>query len=421
MNKRFYSIQDFIKILDDIVETNYYNRKNNITNKNNSVEIIGVHGIGKSESIREYALKKGYAFEKRELAQITDETSLLGYPRKTIKIFKTVDKDINGEIKKVKQVKKIEYSDLSRYLADGWEQYSPDTELSYSVPEWVNNLYRTEKSILFLDELRRALPHIQSAVMNLINNGEYGDWKLPIGCTIVLANNPTDDGEYNVSSFDDACSDRMFRYYIKADIESWAQWASNHKIKEECINFMIKVPEALNSNDSPSLRMWTNFFNSISNKNLRSNDDLDLIYKLGLGSIGEEYTMMFKTFIDNNLDIIPSLNEIFSSKTKEQDAINKLKKAIIDKDTSGNEIMRTDIMGLLGLRIKTYLRKENITDSEINRFVMIIENNIIPKESLLDILMDVQKSDHPNKNIKTKLLSNSFIRNFLLESVNHSI
>jgi len=418
--KKYYSISDIIEIIDNIISTNYSNRKNKLTNKNIAVEIVGSHGLGKSMSIQEYAIENKMSFVKRELAQISDETSLYGYPRKTIKVAKIeilIDKnDPNNTEKKRRLIKKIEFDDLQRYIDDGWEQYSNDTELSYSTPEWVSELYKTEKSILFLDESRRALPHIMQATMNLINDGQYGDWKLPPGCTIILANNPDDEGDYNVGSFDLASNDRMFRYNVKADINSWVQWATNNHIKEECINFMIKVPEAHEKENSPSYRMWTNFFISLNNLNLRNKDNYDMIYRLGIGSIGENNLFMFKTFIDNNLDIIPNINEIFSKKITETEAINKLQKAIYSVNDQGVNVLRTDIKGLLGLRIKSYFRSNNISDVAVDRFVEICKSKIIPKESMLDILMDMQKNNHPNKKLINILLINPTIKDILLNT-----
>jgi hypothetical protein len=424
-----FSIDEAIKLIDRIVDSNYELKKSNSNEQGIAIELVGQHGLGKSKSIEAYAKENNYAFYKKELAQITDETSLFGYPRKTVEIERQDDLILtDGNTKK--SVKKtyrtrIEISELTLYIGTSfgsekindeyykkknanitlknkgnWELASDDSELTYSTPDWVTELSKTSKSILLLDEFNRALPLIQAATMNLILDGKYGNWTLPPGCTIILSNNPN-NGSYNVTDVDVAGADRKFTINLKPDINSWVMWASGNGIKEECINFLYKCPEVRDNPDAPSYRRWTQFFNAIKNVNLRNdvgNDDLTYVYNIGSIAVGSGNILAFKSFIANHLDILPSINELFDPKVDIKKQMDLLQQAIYYKNESGQNVLRTDITGLLGLRVKGYFRSNKILKLQVDRFESLLNHDIIPKDSLIDILSDISKPDHPNKN-----------------------
>lgn len=412
-----YSINEAAQILDSIVKSNIYNKKKGISNRNLAVEFIGEHGIGKSQFVEEYAKKKGYSFIKRELAQITDETSLFGYPRKVYRIkkeSKVIETTPEGKKEKVVlNNRKVEIEQLQQYLADGWTQVSINPELSYATPEWVNELAKTDNSILLLDEYKRSLPHIQQACMNLILDGKYANWSLPPNCTIVLCNNPT-DGNYNVLSFDAAGMDRMLSYQVVGNIESWVDYATEHNIPEPCINFLYKTDEARDKKDTPSYRKWSMFFHGIAMFDLKDKNDLTTVHRIGVGSVGESMTRLFLLFIDNNLDMIPSLKWIFDPKNNEKMVLDKLTECIYSTDSNGSKIIRSDIKGLLGLRLKSYFRNPKITDDEVNRFSNILDKEIIHKDSLMDVLMDISKPTHPCKNLLSRITSKKYVMDLLM-------
>lgn len=178
-------------------------------------------------------------------------------------------------------------------------------------------------------------------------------------------------------------------------------WASGNGIKEECINFLYKCPEVRDNPDAPSYRRWTQFFNAIKNVNLRNdvgNDDLTYVYNIGSIAVGSGNILAFKSFIANHLDILPSINELFDPKVDIKKQMDLLQQAIYYKNESGQNVLRTDITGLLGLRVKGYFRSNKILKLQVDRFESLLNHDIIPKDSLIDILSDISKPDHPNKN-----------------------
>ena len=408
-NNKVYSMSEAREILDSIVKSNEHNNKVSKNYNNIAVQFIGHRGIGKTILAEEYCRDNKMGFEKKNLREISEETSLFGFPRKTYKIGKYVPKPTEINVNnKVLVTAHCEVSELPKKLAEGWKQLSKDTMLTYSTPEYVMRLYDYPKSILLLDETNRAFPHIIQSVMDLINEGKYANWSLPPNCTIVICNNPN-DGSYNVTddSADLAVSDRYFTYNVKGDIDGWSLWASKQKnIKEECINFLIKNNEVRDAIDKPSYRMWSKFFTSISHLDIRKSENYTQIARMAEGSVGISMGRLFKSFVDNDLDIIPSLSYCFNPNSNIGRVKTDLRNCIYQKDGNGNITERLDIKGLLGLRLKTFIRAQSsITKSFEDRLVSITDGDILPEESLYNLLRDIRSSDHPHKSLSRALLS----------------
>ena len=75
--------------------------------------------------------------------------------------------------------------------------------MSYAPPAWLPTEENPNGCILMLDDFSRASTMFMQAIMEIINTAEYISWKLPKYTSIVLTSNP-DDGQYNVSSLDNA-------------------------------------------------------------------------------------------------------------------------------------------------------------------------------------------------------------------------
>lgn len=421
-----YTIKEAVDILDDLIEVNYQNKQNKLSRSNIAMAIEGSHGIGKSESIVDYGLENNYATHVLECAQIDDVTLLLGYPRQTYKVNKTVNVTLDDNTVKEKTiVRHILVNEIDKYINDGWTQVTFNPELTYSKPGWLSKLESTKKSILFLDELNRALPFIQNAVMNLINNGGYSTWQLPKHCTVVIAMNPN-DGDYNVSGFDPASLDRFMIYKVKANKEAWVEWATKKNINENCINYIYHVPEATedpsgdsNNSNVPSFRKWTKFFLSINNKDFNNKSDINKIYRNGVGSIGHAHVKSFVNFIENNLDLIPSLKWVFDKKTLSAVAISALQTACYDKTTN---VVRSDIKGLITLRLKSYIRtrpSSEMNDDFIMKMIQLFTQNVLPVDAIITLITDILSTNNPHphrKKLEEKFISNNKIGDIIMKN-----
>ena len=91
--------------------------------------------------------------------------------------------------------------------------------MSYAPPEWLPKEDNPNGTILLLDDYSRATQYFIQATMELIDKGEYISWKLPQYTTVVLSSNP-DDGEYSVSTMDNAQKTRYINFNVEFNLEA---------------------------------------------------------------------------------------------------------------------------------------------------------------------------------------------------------
>ena len=400
MNKKEFSLSEAEIIINETIASNAYNRKHKGATKNLALRFVGPKGIGKTELPLGLAKAKGYATKYMNVSEMTDESAIYGFPRDTYSMS-IVRNEVTEEGKTVKRKyrRDVRTDRAGEFEAKGWKYETKTPQMTHSKPAWVDELSKTEHSILILDEFSRALSHVSQSLMNLVLLGRFGSWSLPKGCQIILLDNP-DDGEYNVNSLDEAQLDRAFTYNLKPDVDSWVKWASGAGIHEECINFLYKTDEARDYSTedhdskvkSPSYRMWTNFFQRISHiDNLNDPNKLPEIQRAGVGSVGEDMLRIFKLFTDNQLGMLPSLSKTFSSDTKIETALREFRKAITDQVT-GN--IRHDIKGLLGLRLVGYMSNaKNLKTDFFKKFDALVGENIISKDILMRIVTNLRQGD----------------------------
>lgn len=144
---------------------------------NASVMVHGLHGIGKSQVVKQFAEENGMQFIDRRLSQI-ESGDLLGLP------------DVSGEV--------------TRYKLPNWLPTDPKS-----------------KGILFLDELNRARRDVLQGVFQLVLDRQLGDYTLPKGWVVVSAVNPNTD-DYDVTNvFDAALMDRFLHVKLVPTTEEF--------------------------------------------------------------------------------------------------------------------------------------------------------------------------------------------------------
>lgn len=196
----------------------------------------GIHGVGKSESIKKYMEERGYRMVTLFLGQAADAGDIIGLPTR---IEKTV-KDKDGNI-------------IDQYFVT-----------DFAPPKWWP-MDMNEKVVIFLDEINRGKPEIMQAVMDLTLNRKLNGRSLPAETRIIAAMNPMDDGYYQVEELDPALLDRFNVYDFKPTTDEWVEWAYDAKVNGVVISFIGKHPDHLdppNSKDAksgevyPSRRSW---------------------------------------------------------------------------------------------------------------------------------------------------------------------
>jgi hypothetical protein len=344
-----------------------------------AVEIIGDSGIGKTSMVVQAANELDLNFVKLNLAQIEELGDLVGFPIRQFEVCQESD------------CLWIDEHAVEEYTKLGYK-FTGKNRMSYCPPEWISG--KTAGGVLLLDDWNRADMRFIQAVMELIDRQTYISWSLPKDWHILLTANP-DDGEYLVSSIDNAQKTRFISVNLKFDINCWGVWAEENQIDNRCINFLLKHPELVST--EVNSRSITTFFNSISSLDSFDNN-LSLIQMVGEGSVGSEFTTMFTMFINNKLDKMISPKDIL---THESDiyVINTLK-GIIGKDKA----YRADLASILSTRIINYsllYSKENKIDKLIiDRLALLMNEEIFA----VDLKYNIVKSIYTGNQSAFKLL-----------------
>jgi hypothetical protein len=313
-----------------------------------AVNIEGEAGLGKTSSLLQLAEELNMQIVKLSLSQIEELGDLVGFPVKEFEMVKDDGKKVW-----------IQDAVMPMYIQ---AKYKPTGEkrMTHAAPEWIQG--RGEGGFLILDDYTRADHRFMQASMEIIDRQEYISWRLPKNWHVVLTTNP-DNGNYQVTSLDNAQKTRFITVETKFDIEVWARWAEKVNIDTRCINFLLLNPELVTDKLNP--RSITTFFNSISC--LESFDDsLPIIQMIGEGSVGNEFASMFSMFINNKLDKLLSPKDIF---TKDMGYIL----GTIRSNVGRGDNYRADIASVMGTRIVNYslMKAENgpISPDMISRII----------------------------------------------------
>lgn len=304
---------------------------------NVTVMLKGVHGVGKTECIREISETMWHLkCIEFQASQISDVGDLIGLQR-----------------------------------------YDESTQQTvWALPYWFN---KDEPVCLFLDELNRGTPLITNALMQLALEHRILNFKLPEGSRVVVAINPSEDGRYDVEEFDPAKLDRFAVMEFKPTVSEWLEYArkSNHQdlivdyisIHEEDLDpYSAKENSKTTGKGSfdgilPSRRSWTLLSRAMDayKDDYWTGDDLNTLVELASMFVGRTVATKLKLFAssvkkgltskmimetDNfEIEILPKLKamnqEGASNSSKLVDMVN-LGKSVIDllnfKDEMTNEV-----------------------------------------------------------------------------------
>ena len=352
-----------------------------------AVNIEGEAGIGKTTTILQFTKDNNMDYVKLSLSQLEELGDLVGFPIKEFQVAKTTD---DGQ----KVDKWIPENVMPMYIQ---QKYVPTGEkrMTHAAPEWIQG--KGENGLLILDDYTRADARFMQATMEIIDRQEYVSWKLPKGWTVILTSNP-DNGDYQVTSLDEAQKTRFITSYLKFDLECWARWAEENEIDTRCINFMLLHPEL--TEKRANARSFTTFFNSISS--LESfEESLPIIQMIGEGSVGGEFATMFTMFINNKLDKLVTPKDILTNNSWEY-IKGQLKSCIGE----GNNY-RADIASLMTTRLINYAvhysNNNTVTQPMIDRITNLITEDIFSNDLKYYMVKGILNG---NKQKFTKLMLN---------------
>jgi len=316
-----------------------------------AINIEGDAGLGKTSAIVQLGKEMEMDVVKINLSQIEELGDLVGFP---VKEFKIQNKE--------GQSTWIMEAQIDAAMKKGYKVV--EKRMAHAAPEWIQG--RTEGGFLVLDDYTRADHRFMQATMEILDRQEYISWSLPKNWHVILTTNP-DNGEYQVTSLDDAQKTRFISTEVKFDASVWARWAEKVNIDGRCINFLLMNPEIVTQKVNP--RSITTFFNSISSIQ-KFEDELPLINMIGDGSIGEEPSALFAMFINNKLDKIISPEQILTN-----DDWNYVKGSLtscIGKDDD----FRADISSIISTRIINFALitadKGSVPQKMIDRIISLV-------------------------------------------------
>lgn len=384
------NLEEFKEIFNYLVDNN--RRLQDEGKKTSSVGLEGPAGIGKTAIVEQIAQERGMTFIKLNLSQLEEIGDLVGFPLKQFKIILHTPEGDKEEW--------VSHDLLQSYLTAPCETYSltSETRMSYAPPEWLPKEENPNGTILLLDDYSRATQYFIQATMELIDKGEYISWKLPRYTTVVLSSNP-DDGEYSVSTMDNAQKTRYINFNVEFDLNAWARWAENAQLDSRTINFALsyghEIFESKEGVQKVNARSYVTFANAISGINeWGDSKSLAMILNISKGCFTDKDNIighLFTTFIANKLDKLISPEDMLM---KPWATIKpQIKKCVYDS----NGQYRPDVASVLHTRLLNYSvyyfnQKGAKTDIVQDRLLELIDAGADdPKETLFseDLLFDI--------------------------------
>jgi hypothetical protein len=384
------TIEEFKRILNYILDNN--KRLSDAGKGKITIEALGTHGIGKTESIIQVAEERGIKVVKINLAQIEELGDLVGFP---LKEYQLCDKE--GQPKWISE-KMIDYYLTLGYTACG----DIPQRMAYAIPAWVPK--DDSEVLLLLDDFRRADPRYMQATMELLSKGEYISWKLPKNCTIVLSSNP-DSGDYNVSSMDAAQRTRFISFNLGFNLDVWAKWAEGEGLNDKIINFCLFYPEVFKDPDKSGItpRTIEMFAKAISGiDDFSKPENLTMINTIAEGCFESQenvFGRLFAMFVSNKLDRLINSRDILLD---EWNSVSpRLRNCIYDGDK-----YRADISSVLTVRFLNYIdiyikqEKGNADSSKIimERILQLVNaDKVLLSEDLIFKLVNVLVGKYPQR------------------------
>lgn len=267
---------------------------------------------------------------------------------------------------------------VDQYIKRGYE-FTGEKRMTYCPPEWIANV--DSGVILLLDDYTRCDPRFAQATMTLIETQSYMSWSLPKDSHIILSTNP-DNGNYHVTSLDDAQKTRFITTNLKFDIDTWAKWAEANSIDGRCINFLLLHPELVTDKINP--RAITMFFNSISSIK-EFEKELPLIQMIGESCVGGEFTTMFSMFINNKLDKLVSPKDMLLHDNQAY-ITGELKNCIGTDNDYRADIASTLTTRLINFSV-SYSEKNTITQKTVDRLIHFVTHPDIFNDDLKYVIV----------------------------------
>jgi MoxR-like ATPase len=369
--------------------------------------ISGVHGLGKSEIVEQYAKENNKGIEI-VFTSLFDEVDLNGMPDKqdgsVIFLEPNFITSLHDKSWPYCNSKELIYEDkvfethiTSNYSVITRKQLEKEYKLFYDIPSTKRNVLTTTKNVkvenpfsrkvvLFLDELNRAQQSVLNASLQLVLNKRLNEHELPSDTFVVTAINPSDD--YQTADFDPALASRFFWTNVEVDHDGWLKWASDKKIKNVIRQFIAENEDLLHFQDDRDIigtdpRKWAKLSKYI--EDLPENIDKSVLLRMFQGKLGTVAGVQFFTYY-NDFNKVVTLTEVkkLISKNKElslEEIVTKVTELIEETEP----ILLLDWINEL---YKDSKFKNKLED--INFFAL---GYSIPVETLASFILEIKDKD----------------------------
>jgi len=233
-----------------------------VTDARYPVLIRGRHGIGKSETVYQYAEKVGLPIVERRASQMS-EGDLVGLP--------VIDGDSTG----------------------------------WNPPDWYKRACR-EAVVLFMDELDRATTEVRQGFFQLADSRTLNGHRLhPDTLLFAAVNGGVHGSQYQVSDMDPAELDRWTVYDLEPSVEDWVSYASdNNRVNPIVVDFIRHNHGHLEHSKDfepgkvyPSRRSWERLSRAIDGRAMLADEykgNLEKVFVLACGFVGLEAAIAFR-------------------------------------------------------------------------------------------------------------------------------
>jgi len=335
------------ELLEHVFETNNQLQTQGL--RSTPILIWGKHGLGKTQSVMDFAKDKGWKIAYCAPAQFEEMGDLHGMP----------------------------------YIFDPDPEVHGDQITIYSPPAWIPK--EEGPGLLVLDDINRADDRMLRGVMQLLQNFELLSWKLPPKWHIVATANP-DDGNYSVTTMDDAMLTRMLHVTVEFDVKSWLRWAIKAGIDSRGIDFVSTYPEAI-TGQRTTPRSLVQFFDQLKSiTDLKAN--IHLVEILAQSALDDVTVGTFIGFINDDLTVLLPPDEILNSEDWK-----KTDKLIVDIVTGKNGEQRLDRISTMVMRLYFYLTDEKYQPQSNHKenLVNFLLHESVPNDLKMSFYMDMSK------------------------------
>lgn len=389
--------------------------------------IEGLHGIGKSEGVYQYAKENNMHYEPLILS-LMDTGDMLGMPD-TVEvsgILSTVwaapswyTNIVNAAWPELLPTKELVFADadlaqaVSEHLREVGGVAITRNALNavfctlYDLPNDRLHILRQDKvrytkakrSVLNLDEFNRAPTDILNASLQLILDHRLHTHILPLvdgkETLIVAAVNPA-SGNYTVHDFDPALLDRFVVIEATADYPSWAVYARKNNVNQIVIDFIGEdtnkfhfTPEDGTKGASP--RSWTRLAKYIDYVT-QSGGTLQVEYVKG--TIGSALSARFINFFNTYSNAVTQkdFDKEIKKEIKKAEKVGEVNPEELaatlfsEKASKLDAILRGEYAHTF---VEQYINKEGAADA----MPMLVYLYSLPVESLSAVLKSLQSSN----------------------------